>query len=378
MQKIFIVCPTYRLGNDSALRFFGLVSIIEQIKKQKVNCDIKICIVDSSDLSHPFFRNWKHEDFLLYFHIPNRNNIDKKILQNFQYASSFIPSDSGMNSARWQKITQMAIAWNNFLPWDKNYPVKSTFKQQIMASRPTIGMKRNFAIAALKEKFGDADYICCFDDDDFRSDNYVANIVNNIRENDFVRVLKFVTFVVKTQQCGFYNIDFTKDVNGNYMPSEKDLHLVMHNSLNSNDTKYTNYTVEERFPRLLSLAFPHISCDGGLQAFRFDLWERAVNAFGGIPPVSLGEDILFYRNCKSYFGNDFKSDFIDVSDISFLRVQDINYTSVAEWTHPLTEDDMPIWAKYYINKFNAIKNQDPERLYTSVYEKFKSSHSIQW
>lgn len=116
MKKIFIVCPTYRLNNDSALRFFGLVSIIEQVKRQKVNCDIKICIVDSSNSPHPFFQNWEREDFLLYFHIPNRNSIEKHILQNFQYASSFIPSDVEMNSDKWQKIIQMAIAWNNFLP----------------------------------------------------------------------------------------------------------------------------------------------------------------------------------------------------------------------------------------------------------------------
>lgn len=256
--------------------------------------------------------------------------------------------------------------------------MKSTFKQQITSDRPTIGMKRNFAIAALKEKFSDADYICCFDDDDFRSDNYIANIVNNIGNNDFTRVLRFFTFAAQTRQWGFYNIDFTKDINGNYMPSEKDLNLVMHNSLNSDDTKYKNYTVEERFTKLLSLAFPHISCEGGLQTFRFDLWERAVNAFGGIPPVSLGEDILFYRNCKNYFGNNFRSDFIDVSDISFLRVQDINYTSVAEWTHHLTENDMPVWAKNYIGKFNTIKTQDPDKLYASVYKKFSSSGLIQW
>lgn len=103
-MKIFTICPTYRNKNfTNNIRYFGIVSLLKQIKEQKGNHDIKIAIADSSYNGHDFFKN--HDNMksnnYLYFHINNRNNIDTQIKNNFSYACSFLPNDNGLYSDKW-------------------------------------------------------------------------------------------------------------------------------------------------------------------------------------------------------------------------------------------------------------------------------------
>lgn len=35
-------------------------------------------------------------------------------------------------------------------------------------------------------------------------------------------------------------------------------------------------------------------------AFSMNLWKKAVKNFGGIPPISMAEDVLFFTQCKNF------------------------------------------------------------------------------
>jgi len=384
MKKIFVMCPTYRNPEDKIqLGLFGIVSLIEQMEKQTFNGSIKISIVDSSSEPHPFFKNWNNNnsDKVLYFHIPNRDKVNKNILKEFPFASSFIPSKKDMGTKKWQKIFKQNVAWDNFIPWDRNYPVETTLKQQIEKLRPTIGMKRNFAIASLFEKFGEADFICYADDDDFRGDTYIQDVMNQIGDNDLVRMFNFYTYFMPNKQWGFYDIDLRKDINNNWLPSKDTLNMEMFNGLNPNKVAYKKYTVAQRFTPLLSLAFPHLSCEGALQTFKFKLWQDTLEEFGGIPIISLAEDVLFYRNCKDYFGHKFKTNEIKISKPSFLKIGDGDNMTVLEWTKNLKENEVDNWARSYIDSFQKINKKSSSEKYSyfkRMGESFLLSGEIKW
>ena len=102
-MKIFIICPTYRNKNSNNIRYFGIISLIKQIKEQNGNHDIKLAIADSSPDIHDFFKNHDNSkscDYL-YFHINDRNNVDIQIKNNFSYAHSFLPNDNELHSSKW-------------------------------------------------------------------------------------------------------------------------------------------------------------------------------------------------------------------------------------------------------------------------------------
>ncbi len=377
------MCPTYRVEDSQFnLRLFGVVSLIKQMKNQSFDGDIKICVVDTSSKPHPFFKYFDNDlsNDILYFHIPERNNIDKKIKDNFPYATSFIPTDDDKKTDRWKRIIDINIAWDKFIPWDRNYPTKSTMEQQISWPRPTIGMGRNFSIASLFEKFGDADYIAYADDDDFRSNDYIKDIIDNIGDNDFVRMMKFYTYHMPKDLWGLYDVNLKKDINGNWLPAKETEETVLYNG--NEGTNYKEYHLYERFTPLLSLAFPHLSCDGALQAFKFNLWQNMLDEFGGIPITSICEDVVFYRNCKDYFGHNFKSDEIKVKgNPSFLKVADGENATVLEWNYPLKENEVDDWATEYIKlyrKINLENKNNLENYYEKLGKKFLDNGEIIW
>ena len=383
IKKIFVVCPTYRDPfSVFNFRLFGVVSLVEQMRNQSFDGRITICIVDTSPNRHPFFECFENDQVsedLLYFHIPQRDIIDEKIVNKFPYAASFIPTLKDIDSKRWQRLIAMNVAWDRFIPWDNKYPVKNTIKEQIYGSRPNIGMARNFAIASLYEKFGKADYIFYADDDDFRNKNYIEYIFDRIGNNDFVRMMKFYTYHISKNLWGMYDINLVQDVNGNWLPSSKDKKNVLYNGID--DSKYRNYTLEQRFPPLLALAFPHISCDGALQVFKFKLWEDMIPQFGGIPITSIAEDIIFYRNCKDCLGYNFKSDEIKVNGKpNFLKVSDEENATVLEWNYNLKETEVENWALDKIKEFNTINSQqyDLNRYYEELGKSFFKTDKINW
>ncbi len=383
MKKIFVICPTYRcIGSAFNFRLFGVVSLIEQMRSQTFNGKIKICIVDTSSNKHPFFEcfsNHKVTEDILYFHIPQKNVIDKMITTEFPYASSFIPTLKDIISKKWQRLIAMSTAWDRFIPWDHNYPVKNTIKEQINLDRLTIGMARNFAIAALYEKFGKADYIAYADDDDFRDKNYIEYIIDRMGNNDFVRMMKFYTYHMPKNLWGMYNVNLIRDVNGNWLPSSETNNNVLYNGLDG--AQYENYTLQERFPPLLALAFPHLSCDGALQVFKFQLWKDMIPQCGGIPITSIAEDIIFYRNCKDYIGHNFKSDEIKVNgNPNFLKVSDAENVTVLEWNYNLKEAEVENWALDKIKIFNVInkKNCDINMYYKTLGKNFLTTDKINW
>lgn len=44
-------------------------------------------------------------------------------------------------------------SWSNFIPWDKDFPSHGTLKSHFLQKRPSIGMKRNIAIAGSLMKY---------------------------------------------------------------------------------------------------------------------------------------------------------------------------------------------------------------------------------
>ena len=160
------------------------------------------------------------------------------------------------------------------------------------------------------------------------------------------------------------------------------MNLEMKNALNHRKTAYKKYTVKERFTPLLSAAFPHLSCEGALHVFKFELWKNSINDFGGVPIVSLGEDILFYKNCMSKMGEKFKSDQIKIEKPSLLKIDDGHNASVLEWTYDLSESDIPQWCKYYvalIDKVSRSKNNtELNEYFAKISKAFLTSGEIKW
>lgn len=102
-MKVFIICPTYRDRNsNNNIRYFGIVSLLKQIKEQNGNHIIKLAVVDSSYKTHDFFKehNNMNSNNFLYFHINDRNKINKQIKNNFGYACSFLPNNNEINNCK--------------------------------------------------------------------------------------------------------------------------------------------------------------------------------------------------------------------------------------------------------------------------------------
>lgn len=353
-MKVFIICPTYRDRNsNNNIRYFGIVSLLKQIKEQNGNHIIKLAVVDSSYKTHDFFKehNNMNSNNFLYFHINDRNKINKQIKNNFGYACSFLLNNNEINNCKWQKIVKMNIAWDRFFPWEDNYPATNSIYNQIYSNRPTIGMMRNFAIAALEEKFGESDLIVYADDDDIRNQDYIDNLVISIGNYDFTRMFKYYTFVFDTNQWGEYNVNFIQDINNNWLPSDDEKSVILKNNLKNSIYKTT---IGKKYSKPICLAFSPIASVGALHCFRFSLWKQSIMDFGGIPITSTCEDHLFYINCQKLFGNRFKAIDTKVAEPCFIRTSCGNNMSVIEWTKDLQEHEILNWAVNYITEYKNV------------------------
>ena len=383
MTTTFIICPTYRNPNKANItRLFGPVMLLEQMKQQDYDGTIKIAIIDSSPTPHPFFAALPSNvtDNFIYLHLPDRNDIDHDTLKKFPQAMSFIPDDDALKLPVWQQQVNECVAWDNIFPyWSEGYPYPTTIAQQIAATRPTIGMKRNAAIAALAETYGPANAIVYADDDDLRDASYVRELANNLESSlSFTRVLKQLVYISKDSQAkwGVYDVDLECDANGNWLPPKETKHVELKNL----DPNYKS-TIGEELSEIKCLAFPPIGFQGATHAYSFGLWEKAVKEFGGVPITSMSEDTLFYLNCKNHFGKGLTTTKTVPKQVNFVRICDGANASVVQWTDDLQPNQVPKWAIDAVRPIeNAMSsvNFDAPSYFRNLAHRYLQTGQILW
>lgn len=350
MKKLNIICPTYRKNGIGLFRQVGLLELISSVIGKD---NIRLCIIDSSPKKSDLFtKNYVYSN-ILYLHVPTKEIAITRYRKSFPYMLDFCITQKHPKFCMYDSLVS---AWDNFIPWDEGYPLKSSLRCQFLADRPSIGMKRNMAIAALEEKFGPADIVCYADDDDFRSENYFEYMSTMIKNYDFARISKWLTcyFQPKSRKtiCGIHNLILRRDYNGYFSIGTKDKNLHSSRSING-----LTSTVDERFSKLIRLAFSPLSYEGAMHTYTMDLWKHSVEEFGGIPPISIAEDVLFFKQCEMYFGKEFCSLLIKNKEYNFIRGAHDN-TSMVEWTHTVEKFKLPLWAQEKINFVSSLLSSE--------------------
>jgi len=349
-DRMAIVCSTYRNpAKPSLTRLYGIMSLIDQIQHQSLDADTRIVIVDDSPTKHPFIEGLGGAlgDQLMYFHVPERNNLPADVKKAFGQAAAFIPNDKALNQCKfWQSQLQQVKAWESFLPFD--YEFAKTYKLdmvgQMLAPRPTIGMKKNFGCAAYAEATGSVpDVYVYVDDDDLRSPDYLQIVRDGIKGHDFARVIKTFCHNVSPEadQRVWGEIDFqlAQDPNGNWsIPKD----VMESKAYKYEDGKLHSRPVHDLYTRNLMLAWPIISHDGALHNYTGKIWERAVKEFGGFFPTSFSEDIITHRNMSKLSG--FSSAKIEVTEAPFIRCSDGRNASEFYCTKIMDKSEVPAWA----------------------------------
>lgn len=361
MKKLNIICPTYRKNENEILRKIGLLDLVSSIIGKD---NIRLCIIDSSPKKLNLFKRRSIYSNVVYLHTPTKEIAVDKYKKSFPYMLDFCITQKHPKFCMYNNLVS---AWDNFIPWNEGYPMEISLKDQFCSDRPSIGMKRNMAIAALEETFGAADIVCYADDDDFRSENYFEYITRMIQKNDFARISKWITcyFQPKSREtiCGVHNLNLQKDYNGYFSIGTKDKKLY-----NSHNIVGLSSFVEERFSKLIRLAFSPLSYEGAMHVYTMDLWKSSVKEFGGIPPISIAEDVLFFKQCEMYFGRKFCPSLIKNREYNFIRSAH-NNTSVVEWTHSIKKYALPLWAQNKINFISSLINS--EKCFISFENKIK-------
>lgn len=350
MKKLNVICPTYRKNSDELLRKVGLLELISSVIGKD---NIRLCIIDSSPQKLDLFAKNHVYSNILYLHVPTKEIAITRYGKSFPYMLDFCITQKHPKFCMYDSLVS---AWDNFIPWNEGYPLESSLKCQFLADRPSIGMKRNMAIAALEEKFGSADIVCYADDDDFRSKNYFEYMSKMIKDNDFARISKWLTcyFQPKSRKtiCGIHNLDLRSDCNGYFSIGTKDKNLYSSRSING-----LTSTIDERFSKLIRLAFSPLSYEGAMHVYTMDLWKHSVKEFGGIPPISIAEDVLFFKQCEMYFGKKFCPLLIKNKEYNFIRGAHEN-TSMVEWTHTIEKSKLPLWAQKEINFISSLLSSE--------------------
>ncbi len=386
-QKVGVICSTYRDPQKPSLtRLYGIASLIEQVLEQDFDGDAKIFIVDDSPEPHPFLIGLgdKLKDKVFYFHTPKRNSVSPEIAKQFPEATKFFPKDEDFdNNPYWTDIIKQVKDWKRFLPFD--YEFAKTFSvdmvQQVLAPRPTIGMKKNFACQAYIEKFGEApDAFIYVDDDDFRSPTYIRDVLAGIEGANFARMTKtFVHNIAEEDANKFWaEIDFQpqQDSHGNwYLPDE-----VMDSDCYKFDKgEIVTRPTSDLYARNLLLAWPIISHDGALHNYTGETWVKASEEFGGFFPTSFSEDIITHKMMHGLSGFNTKN--IDVETPQFLRCSDGRNCSDFYVTSVSSAVDMPQWVHDSIAPlYSALKkgrdyHMHSERL-LKIGEQYQSKQSL--
>lgn len=363
MKKINVICPTFRSDKNAIIRKIGVYSLIESLIDKK---NVRLCVVDSSvEPLEIFRRNENVYKNIIYLHVPNKRQAFLKYEKLFPQAMKFCITS---NHSQFKQILKRIKAWDCFIPWDEGYPVSLSLKKQFLAKRPSIGMKRNMAIAALEETFGAADVICYADDDDFRSDDYFTTMGKLIKDNDYIRISKWLTCNFNVDyshlDCGVHDLYLHQDANGYWTPGI----LANKQLYNSQYEKSYDLLVKNRYSKLKNIAFSPVSYEGAMHVYSMNLWKKTVDKFGGILPVSMAEDVLFFTQCKNFFGEEFRVKLIKNKKFNFLRCAH-NNTSVIEWTETINLNQLPQWA---IEKIAFICNLlESQKEFEAFEEKLK-------
>ncbi|MBI2233594.1 MAG: hypothetical protein HYU57_01060 [Micavibrio aeruginosavorus] len=349
-DRIAVVCSTYRNPEKPSLtRLYGIMSLIDQVRNQSLQADTRIVIVDDSAEKHPFVEGLGNAlgDDLMYFHVPSRNNLPRGLAKKFNYAAGFFPKDADFQQDPfWKTQLQEVKAWESFLPFDYEFAKKFKIDMagQLLAPRPTIGMKKNFGCAAYAEAAGSVpDVFVYVDDDDLRSPDYLRIVRDGIQGFDFARVTKTLCHNVSPEaQHRFWGeIDFQvqKDINGNwFIPPE----VMDSRAYKYEDGILIDRPVHDLYQRNLLLAWPIISHDGALHNYTGAIWERAAKEFGGFFPTSFSEDIITHKKMSRLSG--FRDAKIEVAESPFIRCSDGRNASEFYCTKVVDKADVPVWA----------------------------------
>lgn len=104
-----------------------------------------------------------------------------------------------------------------------------------------------------------------------------------------------------------------------------------------------------------------------------NLWKKAVEQFGGIPPISMAEDVLFFTQCKNFWGKGFHVQLIKNRNFNFLRGAH-NNTSVIEWTDSIDISQLPKWATDKISLIcSLLKSQQKFEIFQKNLKKIINS-----
>lgn len=409
-KTIGVVCSTYRNPDKDALvRLYGVVSLFDQMSKQKFNGDIKIALVDDSPEPHPFYEaiKEKFKDTLVYIHVPKRDNsgvnslflpsddvlaaaYQQDILERIKAGEKiFTPElklvrkDFALTALEWDQIvgkkegTEISdiernslettikadtrdevVFWKSrlqemrgfaaLIPFEESYPIQTNIFAQIFQPRPTIGMKKNLGVAALEERFGNLDAFVFCDDDDMHSPDYVQKSIDALQGHGFTRMTKYLTHV--------FTDDPAKRLWGEYdLPMKQDATGYWVPAVkgagstiicaNGDGTTSERKLISGDLSRLIPLVWPIISHEGALHTYSGETWRKSLDVSGGFPPVSFSEDIIYFRMLKDHFGTEFKAVVTPVDEPCFLRMADGNNASMIYWMKNMTASDVPAWAK---------------------------------
>ena len=354
MQKINIVCPTYREGVGAKMRLIATCHLIQDVIGKE---NLRLCIIDSSSEPICLFQEEKMVyQNILYLHVPTKNVALQKYATNLPKMLDFCITPEHKD---FEKIKELVSAWSYFIPWDDWYPRKATLLDHFLAERPSIGMKRNMALAALEEVFGPADVVCYADDDDFRSGGYFEQMAQELKDKSFIRIAKWLTCCFdekgKEPLLGINDIGFYQKANGFWVPNLNKAQELY----NSRQIDGITNLIKDRYSKLITMALPPISYDGAIHVFKMDLWRKSKEAFFGVLPVSLAEDIIFYMSLERYFGKAFKPAVFENKEFNFIRTAHMN-TSLVEWTKKVEFESIPNWARNKILFVQKLLNDEKE------------------
>lgn len=346
-----MVCSTYRPGL-SPLRLFGAMHLVEESKSAAGDQSVKLAIVDSSPVAHPFFTHpeaFLEDHGILYLHMPKRNGGAWR--NRFTTASKFIPDDNAWKTPLWQERHQDLKAWGQFLFFTEEFrkiykgPQPSDFMH---FERPCIGMKKNAGIAVLSESFGEADNIIFCDDDDRHHPNYIRTVSSYLENADFVRMRRWLTLKVAPDAnedplFGMYDIPFQKDRNGMWSVPPNYRDTLFHSTLKNPDGSEFRRTVGSKFSIPLCMGWPPLGHEGALHNYKYDTWKKAVEEFGGCVPTSFCEDMLLHKFCADRLDS-FNVVQIENDTPLFIRCSDGTNASEVEWTEDVHNDHPYHWA----------------------------------
>ncbi|PZQ44757.1 MAG: hypothetical protein DI551_09475 [Micavibrio aeruginosavorus] len=359
-KKAALVCSTYRQdGRDNTARFMGAMSLVDQVLNQDFNGDLFLAVVDDSPKAHPFLEIMAQEnpDKFVYLHVPERNNISPSLKRDFGEAVRLIPSDTDLaNDPFWLNRIEQMKSWGKIVPFEDDFAARIDIRTHVFGSRPTIGTKKNVGVIAVCEKFGEPDYVLFADDDDYRGPHYASEISKALEKLDFTRIHKYLTYTSygdHQETWGTYDYPFPQDANGYFYPTEKMREEPILTSQRDKNGDMIVIDPKKWFSRMAIAAWDPICNEGAIHNYRFDMWKKGFELFGGSAPSSMGEDIILYKELTDTFGRSVRRGLVPFTDYNFVRTADGNNASYVMYNRAEADGDVPSWATKYIDDLKA-------------------------